>query len=271
MPLPPFPPGKRSVMLTRASWQTLRDELDAGVQPDPTEFVTERKGKKIWFRNRRTPELTRAFPGSVPPFLPILGTDDDGETYYVTVTPGVVYERIIDNSLVADADAVKPWTCPSQYDGGDLAKLPIADGEAVFVMTRENGDGRIGATAPDEPVDLVVLDKATKSQNFIPGTQAGIYYYQLAYLTITDGVPDLTIVRGGSHIDRDSGLTGDMLLEDCSGDQYETPPVSGNILLRASFTSGRLVGLNLSEATRPLSANTVREQVEPCSGTGEGY
>jgi hypothetical protein len=179
----------------------------------------------------------------------------------------VVTERLM--TVGEDVDAMPTyWTCPSQYDGDDLAKLPIADGESVFVCIRQTEDGNIGATSPDEPVDLVVLASTTKSLNFIPGVQDGIYYFKLASLTITLGVPDLEIIRGGSHIDITSGLTGDFLLEDCSGDQYETPPVSGAMLLRASFNAGLLIGLNLSEATRPLSANTVREQIDPCTTTG---
>lgn len=267
MSLPPFPPGKTSVLLSLRAHRALQAELESGVQPDPTEFVTERKGKRLWFRNRRTPELTRAFSGSVAPFMPILGTDNNGETYYVTVTPGVVTERLL--TVGKDGDAMPTyWTCPSQYDGADLAKLTIADGESVFVCIRQTENGNIGATAPVEAVDLVVLASTTKSLNHIPGVQDGIYYYKLASLTITLGVPDLKIIRGGSHIDITSGLTGDFLLEDCSGDQYESPPVSGAQLLRASFNAGILIGLNLSETVRPLSVNTVREQIEPCTTTG---
>jgi len=163
---------------------------------------------------------------------------------------------------------VLPWTCPSQYDDGNLAKLPIDNGEAVFVRVRETANGNIGATSPDEPVDLVVADKDTVSLNYIPLTQDGVYYYKLAELTIADGVPTLEIIRGGSHIDRLSGLTGDMIIEDCTGDPYGSPPTNGTIMLRVAFLSGVMVGLNESEAARPLSANVARQPVAPCSETG---
>ena len=233
------------------------------VIPDSNHFIVETKGGQRRFRPRPQPVPRGVNTNTLPPFLPVLGTDDGGESYYVTVTPGVVFEVLL--AAGEDVDAVFPWTCPAQYDGGTLAKLPIDHGEAVFVRVRETENGNIGATSPDEPVDIVVADKDTVSLNYIPGVQAGVYYYKLAALTIADGVPTLAIIRGGSHIDRASGLTGDFLLEACDGDEYEEPPLIPTLILRGSFLSGHLVGLNLSESTRPLSPNTVREQIAPCT------
>jgi hypothetical protein len=252
--------------VTPAAWNAVIDHiaaLEARILA-----LTPSSGPDIGFRQNKagfTAFLKRRVaprPGLTPPFWPSLVVDNSGETpaYYVTVSPGYVCER--DLTLGEDVDALIYHDCPSRLDGEDLHQFPIANGESIFVLVREKSTGAIGATAPDEPVDLVVASSTTKSLNFIPSTQAGLYYYELASLTVTEDVPTLAIIMGGSHIYHTSGLTCDFRLLTCTPD---TEPYLPAQVLRFSAVSGVICSIGESVSSRPLSAQVEECHVETCT------
>jgi len=194
-----------------------------------------------------------------PPFTVSLRIHpDDPVTYGVYVYPGYVCER--DLKITAGTECMIYWELDELIDeDGFPVEFEIEMDEAIFVHVIEDLNGSIS------DVEVVVAAKDIESTNSEPPSTTGEYYYKLASLETVDGYPQLVNFLAGSHIYHVSGLTGDVLLEDCSGDQYGDPIVPGVMLVRMSFVSGRLVALNATEEDRPLSANHVREQFTPCS------
>lgn len=271
MPLPKFPAGKTSVVLSRSSYEELRKEMEAAVQPDPNDFVIERKGRKVMFRNRRREEFQRANTGTLPPFTVQAGSTVSGETvsYYVTVSPGMVCEENV--TVGTAADAVILWSCPSRLDDdGNPFEFPITDGEAIFVRCMRSAAGPLADVMNEEEevetvaVDLVVATKTTKSLNHIPTIQDGVLHIKLAEFSVVDGEPVLTPFAAGSHVWLKSGLSADFFLEDCDGDAMATPPVPPTVLLRQTFQSGTLAAVDADTTERPEHAAAYHKGIQSC-------
>lgn len=192
----------------------------------------------------------------IPPFTVTLHVIPEPKSYYVTVTEGKVIERWMKAAAADESLFYHP--CPSRLDeDGYPTEFPIEVGEAIFVDVTEVAAGGVDGGS----VDLAVRAADTKSS-----ARAGVWHYKLAEVELDgDGLARLKPVAAGSHIYHPTGLTADVILEDCSGDQYAVPPVPGNQLMRLSFLSGKLVGLNETPAARPLAATVAREQFTPCS------
>lgn len=266
--LPTFPAGSGSVVLSRATYQKLRDAAAFKITPDSADFEATTRANELRFRLRPTDPKTQVGGGTLPPFYPLLGTNEgETPTYFVTVTHGLVYERDLKKGLAENA--IIPHYCPARLDGTDPREFPIADGKSICVLVRQNPSGSIGATSPDVPVDLVVVDTDTISTNYIPDEQAGLYYYELARFTVTAGVPELTIIRGGSHIDITSGLTADVVFRDCNGDPLAEPdPIPGTQILRETYLTGVLISLDKTIAERALAPAAVIKEIPSCCYVG---
>lgn len=206
---------------------------------------------------------------TVPPLWPSLGSQDDA--YYVTVSDGVVCEHLL--TAGENSHAVLYHRCPSRLDDDGYPKeFPIELDEAIFILAIVDEYGQINVPADDEEhtekVDLVVADKDTKAFNYIPGKQAGLYYYKLAELVAVDGAPVLKHYLSGSHIHHVSGLTADSMLVGCDGDPLADPPVQPTMIQRHSFLRGVLVRLDETLSNRPLAtANSVKTVARCCEPT----
>lgn len=195
-------------------------------------------------------------PSEIPPFTVTLYVIPEPKSYYVTVTEGKVVERYMKAAAADESLFYHP--CPNRLDeDGYPTEFPIEVGEAIFVDFTETATGGIDGTS----VNLSVAAAETKSS-----ARAGTWHVKLAEVELDgDGLARLKPFACGSHIFVQTGLTADAILEDCAGDQYADPPVPGNQLMRFSFLSGTLVGLNETVAARPLATTVVREQFTPCS------
>ena len=200
---------------------------------------------------------------TIPPFHVVLHAVADPKSYYVTVGEGKVIPRL--TTAGVGVDALGYLACPSIRDeDGYPTEFPITVGQAIFVYVPEDPYGAINGD-----VDLVVAAADKKSLNYIPGIQEGKYFYKLAEVEADpdDGTARLKPFATGSHIYHVCGLTADVILDDCAGDPYASPPVYGAQILRMSFLSGNLVSLNATETERPLAPTVVRETISPCSET----
>lgn len=197
-----------------------------------------------------------------PPFWPTLRVvSGSPATFKVSVSKGYVCETNL--TIGEDTEALN-YFIVEDLTGGYPTEFDIALDEAVFVVVEEGSSGAVLAAG------IEVLSKTTKSKNYIEGVQDGVYYYKLAQLvTGPSGQPELELLLAGSHIYKTSGLTADVLIEDCSGDPWADPVVDGAMLIRMSFISGKLVSLNDSTTSRPFASQLVREQFEPCSFAGD--
>jgi hypothetical protein len=268
MPLPPPPPGARTLLLSRATYERIREMEAAALDPDPLDFVVEKKRGRTGFRLRRGKNPDRSFTGETPPFSVNL-IKDSSDAFFVTVSHGVVVET--NWTAGEDADAVTLWECPSRLLEGEPQQFPIEDGEAIFVRVHLNAAGVIAehGEEPDteEAVDLVVADPATvKSLNHIPTIQDGIRYFKLASLEVdgVTGVGTLTPHMAGSHIFMETGPSVDVILEDCDGDPLADPPVAATQILRMTFTSGHLAATGDTETARPVHADVERKAIQSC-------
>jgi hypothetical protein len=264
--LPALPPGSRSVVLSRATYEKIRAAAAEKIIPDSSDFETQDRAGNLYFRLRPRPGQTATPAASPLIFWPTLATDTSGETptYTVTVTDGYVCE--LDRCAILGSDAITLHSCPSrlEVDGETLHPFPITVGQAVFVLVRELPSGDIGADAPDEPVDIVIASAATISTNYIPGDQDGEYYYKLAELIEVDGIAQLKYYLAGSHISHETGLTADVVFRDCNGDPMADPPVLGTQIHRATYLSGRLILLDTAIATRALAPATSIHEIPSC-------
>lgn len=192
------------------------------------------------------------------PFYPTLfSTDAAPPAYYVTVSDGKVNERDLKAGLAQDA-MPDPLECKNRMDGDERRKFPIKVGESIFVAVLELPSGSIGSVSDAvEAVTLTVKESTTKSLNYIPGKQSGVYYYELAKCILKDNETVLQIILGGSHIFHTSGLTGDVRWMSC-----HTPPAQ---LGRLSFVSGVMVKMGASIAERALAPAVHEISVEHCS------
>ena len=185
---------------------------------------------------------------------------DDAGTWKVTVNAGYVIERNL--AAGTAVDALEYHSPTNLLTLGDPTEFTVVNGQAVFVYVPETADGDVDGAN----VDIQILGAtATESTNHIETVQDGRYYYKLAVVTIAGSDGSLENFAAGGHIYHSTGLTADVLIEDCSGNQYEDPVIPGAMIFRLSFVSGKLAALNDTEAVRPLSVNFVREQIAPCT------
>ena len=185
-----------------------------------------------------------AIGDTVPPFSVSLRHDAALAVYYVTVSPGYVYERDLVMGLAEDClfyfEPINLW------DGDHPREFEIAEDEAVYIYVPENAAGAVvGAD-----VEIQILGDTQESTNFIPGAQEGEYWYKLAALKADGGVLVLQYFLAGSHIAHVSALTADYVIRGCP----EGTEMEGAQIGRLSFLSGRLVSMNESEAARAYAA-----------------
>ena len=191
----------------------------------------------------------RVKPVHAPPFDVELITVSNS-LFYVTVSGGYVCER--DIKLGAGVDAIINHKPSNMIDeDGKPKRFPIASGQSVYVKVLEGASGSVGGS---EPVTIVVDTTGKTSTNFIPGYQAGEYYYELAKLTVADGTTKLELVLSGSHIYRESGLTCDLVIDDCTD----------TMIYRMSFVSGSIVSMNEALEARALADVYTRKRLKLC-------
>lgn len=193
------------------------------------------------------------------PFDPAIrikeGTSSPYE-YQISVSRGIVVERQLSAGTGVDAliyhepDNALTDDLPTWFD--------IDDGESLFVKVPESSDGKVTAGAT---LVLVVAASTTESTNYIPSTQAGEYYYKICEFTIVDDFPVIERFVAGSHIYHETGLTHDMQFLTCEDPIYFTQTQ----LARLTFTSGRLVSVDETVASRPLSPSTNSIDLTSCS------
>jgi hypothetical protein len=185
---------------------------------------------------------------TIPPLHVMLGAETDG-TYFVTVWPGYVIEIL---ATVTTGDALAYHEVPNTKESdGSAKKHAIASGQAIFVHVTEGPNGNI------TDVDLEVATKTQASNNFVPPSPDGEYYFKLAELD-TGATPMLKMFAGGSHIYKRSGLTCDFRITDCAEEPAQ--------LIRISFLSGVVASIGQLPGDRPLSENIEEATFTPCSG-----
>lgn len=252
--------------MTAPKWKALGEYLRG-------QRLTAGQGVRL-FKDRNGILLAAKIRDRIQPegriFWPTLHIDDSGETpsYTVTVSFGLVNERDVTKGTDTDAMVTPPWECPSRLDGDDEHEFPIANGESVYVRVFETSAGNIGPSGLDPAVDIVIATTGTKSLNYINGVQDGVYYYELARFTVTDGIPELEMVLAGGHIFHTSGLTCDVRVLTCDPDN--NPETSGEgyepaQLLRMSFVSGRIAAVGDTVAARPLAPVVEECNVQHCT------
>ncbi len=198
------------------------------------------------------------------PFMVFL--KKNGSSYSVTVNRGFVCERAL---TIDPADESLILSEPSnRLDvDGEKEEFPITVGQAIYVVVKEDADGRVKTTAPDDVRLSVSNAGATQSSNFEPPSTGAIYYYKLAEL-IADGTSaKLDYYLAGSHIYHSTGLNADFRILDCGvsnseGTGYLEPPEE---LHRMSFVGGKLVALD--DFTRAIAENEISINLPGCSSS----
>jgi hypothetical protein len=144
-----------------------------------------------------------------PPYeVSLITTPGETPTYEVTVGWGYLCERIPGASdAIAYHEAANMW---DTEDPDQLAKFAITVGQAVYIRTEVDEDGKIGISEGDA-VTIVVEDDEESSTHYIPkvddGTSSGVaghYLYKLAVLAAPvspSTAPTIEKWLTGSHID----------------------------------------------------------------------
>jgi hypothetical protein len=152
---------------------------------------------------------TRAASGIKPPlWVTLITTPGDPPTYEVTVGWGYVCERIPGaGDAIAYHEAANMW---DTEDPDQLAKFAITIGQAVYIRTEVDEDGKIGISEGDA-VTIVVDADEESSTHYIPKVDdlntagaAGHYLYKLAVLAAPvspSTTPTIEKWLTGSHID----------------------------------------------------------------------
>lgn len=228
---------------------------------DSTDFRVVERAEGKYVQLVESNELGRGFSRKKMPFEVTLGrTTGETPTYFVTVAHGKVIER--DMTKGEDVDALPGYVCTNRLDGADPRKFTIAVGQSIFVVIAENTQGAIDSTVD---IVLTVADTATtKSLNYIPDVQDGIYYYKLASLEADGDGVKLVDEIAGSHIFHSTGLTADLVLRDCPIIE-EGSPLPGVQLWRASFVSGKLAAVGQSEEERAYAPTVEETNVSYCT------
>lgn len=182
----------------------------------------------------------------------------DPVTYYVTVNDGRVCE--LNRTAGEDTQAITLHECNNRLTAGDPTKFAIDINEVIYVVVEEDANGAVSLG----DVALTVDADDKKSLNYIPTVQGGIYYYKLAKLITTDGVPRLKPFLSGSNIYHETGLNADYRVMSCPDPvDPELYPQTQHSRLR--FCSGRLAGIDEDVAIVPLSDNVTEFNVEVCT------
>jgi hypothetical protein len=147
-------------------------------------------------RNRVKTVRLPALPIIDAPFIPSLrikaGTTDE---YQISVSRGVVVEKVA--TAAATVDALIFWGASNALTGDLPTWFDIAHNESIFAVVTETNSGTVRSIAD---VTLDVLASSTVSLAYIPGVQDGVYYYELAKLTIVDSKPILERFVSGGHV-----------------------------------------------------------------------
>jgi hypothetical protein len=160
----------------------------------------------------------RSTSGSIiPPFWPSLKEmeGEEGATFAVTVTEGLVVERDVRN--VENGDSVILHEPDNHREEDDeLKEFPVEAGDSIFVVVEVTKTGAIGITPEDPPEDpeppavtLKVMPTDTASTHYEPEIgddnegAAGTYYYPLADFVAGDEEGSLEMIQrmAGQHID----------------------------------------------------------------------
>lgn len=196
----------------------------------------------------------------IPPFWTNFHRNPEGG-YAVSVEDGRICEL---NRIAVEAqEAIILHEVTNRVDEFDkLVKFAITVGQGIYIQVTESESGPIDL---DEDIILVVADVATtKSLNYIPTVQIGVYFYKLAEL-VAEG-DDVILVHhlAGSNIYHESGLSADYRVMSCPDpvDPELYPQVQE---ARLRFCSGRLAGIDEDSEVIPLSANLVEFNVETCT------
>lgn len=138
-------------------------------------------------------------PATLPPFYPTFTTING--LHYVTVTPGMVIDRVTKNET--GLDSVKYWRPEGLMNtDGTLIETLIPSGQCVFIRVQTDEQGAVTVAA------VHIGAETLKSVHYIPPvgtTTAGVsgdYYYKLAKFTVEgDGTRTIEHFMSGSNID----------------------------------------------------------------------
>jgi hypothetical protein len=196
----------------------------------------------------------------IPPFWTNFHRNPEGG-YAVSVEDGRICE--LNRTALAAQDAIILHEVTNRVDEFDkLVKFAITVGQAIYIQVTESENGPIDL---DEDIVLVVADVATtKSLNYIPTVQAGVYFYKLAELIAVGDDVILEHHLAGSHVYHESGLTADYRVMSCPDpvDPELYPQVQE---ARLRFCSGRLAGVDEDPDVIPVSGNVSEFNVETCT------
>lgn len=122
------------------------------------------------------------------------GTSDPYE-YQISAARGIVVQKLA--TAAEDVDALLYFE-PSNALTDDLPTwFDIATNQSLFVVVTETNTGTVRGIAS---VALQVAASTTQSTAYIPATQDGVYYYEVAKFTIVDEIPVIEKWIAGSHI-----------------------------------------------------------------------
>ena len=188
----------------------------------------------------------------------------NGSSYSVTVNRGFVCERALTIDPANESLILSEPSNRLDVDG-EKVEFAINIGEAIYVVVKEDADGRVKTTAPDDVRLSVSNAGATQSSNFQPPSTGAIYYYKLAEL-IADGTSaKLDYYLAGSHIYHSTGLNADFRIFDCGisnaeGTGYIVDPAEQH---RISFAGGKLIALD--DFARSVAENNIEINLLSCS------
>lgn len=170
------------------------------------------------------------------PFMPFI--KKVGEQWQISASRGIVIEKV--STAAEDVDALLYWTPSNALTDGLPTWFNISSGQSLFVVVTEENAGTVRVIAN---VSFSVMASSTISTAYIPDTQEGVYYYEIAKFTIVDAKPVIERWAAGSHIFhevQDAGWWGT-----CSF--LFTPAGGGGSTtnLIQTFKAGRLVSVSL--------------------------
>lgn len=212
IPLPKKFGGSKPGALKPADWNRMVDSVKAiiaeltDLSPQPSADIGIRQSSGGWvaYLKRRISGGSRATPYKVS----LITTPGSPPTYEVTVGWGYVCERIPGpGDAVAYHEAANMW---DTVDATKLRKHPITVGQAVYIRTEVDEDGKVGISEGDAVVIEIAADEAS-STHYEPKVDdldsegdAGHCLYKLAVLkapVAPSTTPNLEKWLTGSHLD----------------------------------------------------------------------
>jgi hypothetical protein len=212
-PLPRAKPGQPGTVSPKA-WNLLVDTVEA-LRAKVSRITPQSSGDIIHRASTTgfTSHLTRRGGGGgggapKPYAVNLITTPGETPTYEVTVGWGYVCERIPGPSdAITYHEAANMW---DTVDPSKLRKFPITVGQAVYIRTEVDEDGKIGISEGDA-VTIVVDADEESSTHYTPKVDdlntagaAGHYLYKLAVLAAPvspSTTPTIEKWLTGSHID----------------------------------------------------------------------